>query len=301
MLAVDFLGGFLDETDDVAAIEDAAGDAARIERLKRVGTFAHAEELDRQTGDGAHRERRAAAAVAVRARQHEAGERQALMEALRGFDRVLTGEAVRDEQDFRGFAIFAIAAASLIICSSMVVRPAVSRISTSWPPRRAAESARLAISAGGCPATIGSTSTPMDLPSVESCSIAAGRRVSSDAISTRRLSVFVSAVREFRGRGGFAGALQARHHDHVRRFAFDAERLGRAVAAQHVHEPVVDDLHHLLAGLHRLHDRFADRLDAHLGDEVLHHRQRDVRLQERNAHFPQRRIDVGFRRAHRAR
>ena len=32
----------------------------------------------------------------------------------------------------------------------------------------------------------------------------------------------------------------------------------------------------------------------HLGDEVLHHRQRDVGFQQRHAHFAQRRIDIGL-------
>ena len=67
--------------------EDAAGDAARVERFKRIGAFAGAEEFDRQAGDGAHRERRAAAAVAIGAREHEAGKRQALVETLGGFRR----------------------------------------------------------------------------------------------------------------------------------------------------------------------------------------------------------------------
>ncbi len=94
--------GLFDEADDVALAEDAAGDALGVERLKRLGRSPTPEEFDRQAGDGAHRKRRAAAAVAVRAGEHEAGERQAFVEALGGFDRVLAGEAVRDQQDFAG-------------------------------------------------------------------------------------------------------------------------------------------------------------------------------------------------------
>ncbi len=86
----------------------------------------------------------------------------------------------------------AISAASPIICSSRVVRPAVSRITTSKPPRRAAESARRAMSDADCPGTMDRVSTSICLPRVASCSIAAGRRVSSEAIRTFLRSVLTS-------------------------------------------------------------------------------------------------------------
>src|SRR3546814_10309324 len=48
----------LDEADDIAHAEDAAGDTLRVEGLDRVELFAGAGELDRLAGDRAHRERR---------------------------------------------------------------------------------------------------------------------------------------------------------------------------------------------------------------------------------------------------
>ena len=54
--------------------------------------------------------------------------------------------------------------------------------------------ARLAISTGVWPAMIGSVSTFTCWPSTASCSCAAGLRVSSEAISTRRLSRSVSRL-----------------------------------------------------------------------------------------------------------
>jgi hypothetical protein len=74
----------------------------------------------------------------------------------------------------------------------------------------------------------------------------------------------------------------------------DAQRFRRAVAAERRHQLIVDDLDDLLAGLHRLDDVLADRLDLHLGDEVFDHRQRDVGFQQRHAHFAQRSLDVRF-------
>ena len=51
-----------------------------MEIFQRVGLFAGADQLDRLAGDRAHRQRRAAAAVAVDPRQHDAGEADALVE-----------------------------------------------------------------------------------------------------------------------------------------------------------------------------------------------------------------------------
>src|SRR5206468_12551240 len=55
----------------IAHAEDAVRDARGMEFLERVEFFAGADELDRLAGDSAHRQRRAAAAVAVdRSEEH---------------------------------------------------------------------------------------------------------------------------------------------------------------------------------------------------------------------------------------
>ena len=91
-----------------------------MEFLQRIDLFAGADELDRLAGDGAHRERRAAAAVAVDAGQHDAGDADALVEGARGVDRVLAGERVGDEQHFVRVGRGLDSAVSAISASSMV-------------------------------------------------------------------------------------------------------------------------------------------------------------------------------------
>ncbi len=98
LLGVDGRRRLLDQRDDVAHAENAVGDALRIEIFERVHALAGAHQLDRLAGDGAHRERGAAAAVAVDAGEHDAGEPHALIEGAREIDRVLAGERVGDEQ-----------------------------------------------------------------------------------------------------------------------------------------------------------------------------------------------------------
>ncbi len=100
LFGVDVGGGFLDQRDDVAHAEDAAGDARGIELFQRVELFAGADQLDRLLRDRAHRQRRAAAAVAVDAGEHDAGQPDAFVERAREIDGVLAGQAICDQQHF---------------------------------------------------------------------------------------------------------------------------------------------------------------------------------------------------------
>ncbi len=89
-----------------------------------------------------------------------------------------------------------------------------------------------------------------------------------------------------------AGALQADHHHGDRRRGMQVD--GGAVRAQHRHELVVDDLDDHLAGRDRAQDLLADRLGLHLVDEVAHHIERHVGLEQRAAHLAHRLADVAL-------
>ncbi len=82
---------------------------------------------------------------------------------------------------------------------------------------------------------------------------------------------------------GLARTLQPDHHDRHRRHGGQVER--RFVGAEHGDQLVMDDLDDHLAGRDRADHLLADRLLAHLGDEILDHRQGDVGLEQRHAHF----------------
>ena len=47
-------------------------------------------------------------------------------------------------------------------------------------------------------------------------------------------------------------------------------------------------------GVTLLSTALADGAFAHLGDEILHHRQRDIGLEQRDAHLAQGRVDIGL-------
>ena len=67
-----------------------------------------------------------------------------------------------------------------------------------------------------------------------------------------------------------------------------------AVGAQRGDQLVVHDLDDHLAGRDRLHHLDADRLLLDVVGEGARHVERDVGLEQRPAHFAQRRVDVGF-------
>ena len=76
------------------------GEAIRVKGLELVELFADAGELDRPLRDLAHRERRAAAGVAVELGEDEAGDAERLVEMRGHADRLLAGRGIGDEQHF---------------------------------------------------------------------------------------------------------------------------------------------------------------------------------------------------------
>ncbi len=71
------------------------------------------------------------------------------------------------------------------------------------------------------------------------------------------LLAFLQALGDLRGGRGLARALQADHEDTDRRHGLKIDRLG--IRAEHGDKFVIDDLHHHLAGRHRLDDIHAHR------------------------------------------
>ena len=97
------------------------------------------------------------------------------------------------------------------------------------------------------------------------------------------------------GAGGLTRALQARHHDHVRRLAADAQPFGRAIAAERLNQMVMNDFDDLLAGFDCADHALADRLFAHAIDEFAHDGEGDVRFQQGDPNLAQRGFDIGRR------
>ena len=249
----------LDQRDDVAHAEDAAGDALGVELLERVELLAEADELDRLAGDGAHRERRAAAAVAVHAGQDHAGDADPAVELLGDVHRVLAGQAVDDEQ--RLVRLGRVADGGDLGHQLVVDVQAAGGVEHDHVV--AAERRLLLRALGDRDRVLAGhdrQGVDADLGAEDGELLHRRRAAGVERGHQHALALaLLEAPGELGGGGGLAGALQADHQDR-RGGRVDAQVAGLALAAQHVDQRVVDDLDDLLAG----RDGFRHRLAAGL-------------------------------------
>ena len=123
---------FSTRLDHVAHAENAAGDALGWKSSSASHFSPTPTSLIGLPVTARMRERGAAAAVAVDARQHDAGDADPLIEALGKLDGVLAGERSRRRAGSRADARCALTSAdSCISASSIWMRPAVSSSTTS--------------------------------------------------------------------------------------------------------------------------------------------------------------------------
>ena len=292
LFGLDRLGGAFDEADDVAHAEDAAGDARGLEELEPVELFTRTRELDRLSGDRAHRQRGAAARVAVHAGQHDAGQRHLFGKALRDLHRVLAGQAVDDEQ---GFGRVRRARYRLHLVHQLLVDVETAR-GVEHQHVIALQLRRLHRTARDLDRLLtrdDRQGRDVDLRTEHRKLFLRGGAIDVERRHQHLLALFfLQPLRDLRGRRGLARALQADHHDHggggngkVELGGFGAEHFGQRVA---------DDLDHLLPRGDRAQDILTDREFGDLIDEAAHDGQRDVGLEQGDSHFAHRRAHVGL-------
>ena len=294
-LVIDLGGGFLHQRDDVAAPEDAAGKALGVKGVQAINLFRDAEELDRQARDPTHGQRGAAAAIAIHPGQHQAGQLQTLVKALGGLHRILTGQGVRHQKGFtrpRHFGDLGGLAHHLFIDGGTARSIQDHHVIALKATRAHGALGDLDGGLAGHDRQAGDAGLLGHLRQLLHRRRTAGvERGDEDFL----LLALGNALGELGGGGGFTRALKTRHQDRHRRFAGKGQAFGFALAAQQLHQTVMDDLDDLLAGADRADDLFADRLFADLRSEILHRRQGDVGLQQRHADFAQRGVHILFR------
>ena len=292
LFLVDLLLDLLDQRQHVAHVEDAAGGAIGMEDVQAVGLFADADELDRLAGDVAHRQRGAAAGIAVGLGQHHAGQRQGLAESLGGVGGVLAGHRIDHEQGLdrldRGVQRLDLGH------HRFVDRQAAGGIDDQHVDvglLRASSIAARTMSTGLlADASLGKNSTSTCLASVFKL-LDRGRTIDVAADHHHLLlAPFLQVLGELGDRGGLARALQAGHQDDRRRRHVEVEVAG--LRTHHRGQFVVHDLDQRLARGQAGQHFLADRADLDALDQGLHHRQRDVRFEQRDAHLAQRLADV---------
>ncbi|MCY1219796.1 hypothetical protein D9M72_317860 [compost metagenome] len=290
LLAVHVLLGLFDQAEHVTHAEDARSDAVGVEGIEGFGLLAHAKELDRLASDGAHRERGTAPGVAVDLGQHHAGQRQGVVEGLGGVGGVLAGHGVDHEQSFHrldgGMHLL-----DLVHHLGVDVQAArgvdddhVDELQLGFANRRLGDIHRLLAGIGGEEGdadVIGQGFQLFD-----------GRRAVDvrGNHQHRLLLALLEEARQLAHGGGLARALQAGHQDHRRRRGVQRQVL--VGGAHQLHQFGLDDLHEGLARGQALGNLGTDRPILDFGDEVLHHRQGDVGLEQGHAHLAQGVLDV---------
>ncbi|MNT07488.1 hypothetical protein D3C72_1421940 [compost metagenome] len=106
------------------------------------------------------------------------------------------------------------------------------------------------------------------------------------------LALFLQVLGQLADRSGLAGALQARHQDDGRSGNVEVQVAG--FGAHHRGQLVAHDLDQGLARGQRLQHFLADRTHLDALDQGLHHRQRDVGFEQRDADLAGRLADVLF-------
>ena len=261
-----------------------------MEILDRVHLLADAEELDRLAGDRTHRQRRAAAPVAVHAGEHDAGEADPLVEVLGEVDGVLAGQRIGDEQDF----VRARRVANLGHLRHQ-------RLVDMGAPRGVEQHDVVALQPRGLLGALRDRDRILaenDRQRVDADLFAQHRelllRCGTFHVERRHqhlaLVAFGQALGDL-GRGRrLARPLEPDQHDRDRGRRIEVDRL--RFAAEGLDQRIVDDLDHHLAGLDRLHDRRAHGLRARAVDERAHDLERDVGLEQRAPDLAHRHVDV---------
>src|SRR4030095_3521374 len=283
------LGAF-DERKDVAHAENARNDSLRVKAFESVVFFPQADEFYGRAADFADGKRRAAACVAVKFGEDDAGEPEALVKCTGGANSVLTDHGVSDEENLARLQ-FLLEMAELIhqVVVNMKAAGSVDQAGCAAGEFRFPDG-----STNDFERLVGSRAGP------EICADGFGdlrelfaRRGTIDV--GRDDNGAVAMLRQpfckLAGGGGLTGTLQADNHPDRRR-AGGEKRLG--MFAEQSSELVTNDLNDLLIGRKLQHDFAAERLAASAGEQFVHDTDRDVAFEHGFADFGERGVQVLF-------
>ena len=263
-----------------------------MKALEAVELLAHADELDRRAGDRLHRQRGAAARVAVELGEHDAGERQRFLEGLGRVDRVLALHRVDDEQRFHRIE-------QRVQFGDLAHHLLVDRQAPGGVHQQHVEVVRarpLACGGGDLHRLLlGRRSEELRAGLLrDGAQLLDGGRAIDVARDREHLllPVLAQPLRELADGGGLARALQAGHQHDRRRLAGEIEL--RRVAAHQLRQLAVHDADQRLPRRQAADHLLSERAFAHARDEVANDRQRHVGFEQRDADFAQHLLRIGF-------
>ena len=246
-------------------------------------------EQDGHSGDLAHRQRRAAAGIAVQLGQHHAGEAHAGAERLGGGDGVLAGHRIEDEQRLVG--LHGVADRGRLRHQHIVdTQPAGGvddddvevlglGLGQSGRGHRHRVTRAGALGHGGVGGGSGMRREHAHAGALAD-DLELGDRTRALQVTghqQRGVAFAAKPVGQLAGQCGLARTLQTGQHDHRRRGLGKDQLAG--LAAEDPDQFLVDDLDDLLGRVEGTGDLGSPRTLLDAADELPHHGQRNVRLQ----------------------
>ena len=261
-----------------------------MEGLESLHLLAGADELDRLTAHLADRERRAAAGITIELGQHRTGDAHLLVEGTGELGRFLTDHRIHHQQHLIGLHGGADP-------HHLLHHLGVDLEATGGVDQKRVESLlfRLGQTSGRNVFRLGLSTEAehlhIDLSTERFQLLDGSWSVDVGPHHQGTAALILEVESQLGRRGGFTGTLKAGHqHD-----GGSVSRLGqRSVIAPHdLHQLLVHHLDEFLVRTDAAHHFGAHGLLAHIGNEVLHHREADIGLQKGTAHVLQRPLNVG--------
>ena len=308
LLLVELLLRLLDQGEDIAHVEDAGRHTIRVEDLEVLQSFAGGGEQDRLAGHGGHRQRGAAAGVAIELGQHHAGEIHALVERLGRLHGILADHRVDDEQNLvrlHGIADVASLLHQLLIHAETACGIDDHRVVKLLLGELHGVTGHLHRVAGGLAggddrfAAIGLHALLRRVhrhAGAFADHLQLRHRVRTLQIGRnkqRSVAGILQPVAQLAGERRLTGALKAGEHDDRRRILCEVQRAVHA-GAKHRGEFLVDDFHHLLRRVERFGNLGAERAFADAAGEGTHHVERHIGVEQRAADLADGTVDISL-------
>src|SRR3954451_13015810 len=292
LLLVEGLLGLLDQGHHVTHVEDPRSHPVGVEDVEVGELLAGRGEHDRLAGHTADGQPGTTAGVAVELGENDAVVADTVEERLRRGDGVLADHRVDDVEDLVGTDRVADVSGLLhqlgidAEAAGGVDDHHVVELAAGLVDRVARDLHRVADAVAGLRREhryAGPVAVDLEL-------VDRVRALEVGRDQHRLLALLLEPERELGGERGLAGALEAGQHDHRRRVLGVAQPAG--LAAEDGDQLVVDDLDDLLSGVQRLADLFPASAFLDRVDELTHHRQCDVGLEQSDPDLARGRVDV---------